>query len=91
MCGHPESHHEKIIRGIIVYRKKCSDCVCIEFRPKNPKPYIPRGYENTRYSVDTCLVCGRIVRRDQKPDGACPKCGNKTKWRFERLYSENDT
>ena len=49
------------------------------------------GCENTRYRTDVCLTCGRIVRRDLKPDGDCPKCGNKTEWKFEKLYSENDT
>ena len=90
-CGHPESKHEKIIRGCYYERKNCSECVCVEFRPKTTKIYVPRGFENTRYSTDVCLVCHRIVRRDLKPDGACPDCGNKTEWKHERLYSENDT
>ena len=62
----------------------CPDCA-------RNKKFVPRGFENTRYSTDVCLVCHRIVRRDQKPDGACPNCGNKVKWKHERLYSENDT
>jgi len=53
--------------------------------------FVPRGFENTRYSTDVCLKCGRIVRRELKPDGACPNCGNKTEWKHERLYYENDT
>lgn len=55
------------------------------------KKFVPHNFENTRYQTDVCLNCHRIVRRDQKPDGACPKCGNTTDWRFEKLYSENDT
>jgi len=59
--------------------------------PNCAKKHVPRNYESTRYSTDICLVCSRIVRRDLKPDGACPVCGNKTEWKHERLYSENDT
>lgn len=90
-CEHPESHHKKIVHGCYFERKNCSDCVCTTFRAKTPKTFVPRGFENTRYSTDICLGCHRIVRRDQKSDGACPDCGNKTKWKHERLYSENDT
>ena len=58
--------------------------------PKTKKRFIPRGFENTRYQTDVCLGCGRIVRRDQKPDGKCPNCGG-NEFKFEHLYSENDT
>lgn len=60
--------------------------------PKTSKKrFVPKNFETTRYQTDVCLKCGRIVRRDQKPDGACPNCGNKTEWKLERLFSENDT